>query len=108
MDKDGFELLLIEEEEAPNYEFPLPNFPTDDERFSVEIGDTIKLAFHYKDPKRLNEQAISIERMWIEVMENKGSHIVGRLDNEPQYTDLLKSDDSINFHPKHIIAFWAD
>jgi hypothetical protein len=33
--------------------------------------------------------------------------MLGRLDNDPQHTDLIRSDDVIAFHPKHIVQIWG-
>jgi hypothetical protein len=31
--------------------------------------------------------------------------LIGRLDSSPQFTKLLKADDAVAFHPKHIVAW---
>ncbi|RBP42563.1 uncharacterized protein DUF2314 [Roseimicrobium gellanilyticum] len=96
-DEDGFELRLLEESE--------PGVASDEERFGAEPGDMVKLIFRYKDPVR-NSGSFNAERMWVEIVSFGEGCLVGRLDNNPQYTDLLKSDDTISFHPKHILCFW--
>jgi hypothetical protein len=30
--------------------------------------------------------------------------LIGRLDRSPQFTKLLKADDAVAFHPKHLVA----
>ena len=108
LDKDGYEFDLIEQGEKDDYGFELPNFPTDEERDSATPGDLVKLIFRYKDHVEKNGHTITSERMWVEIIENKRTHLVGRLDNSPSYTKLLKDDDIVNFHPKHIVAFWKE
>ncbi len=97
MDEDGYELQLFEE--------TVPEVAPDAERFEAKAGDTVKLVFVYKEPVR-NRGVYDSERMWVQIIRCNESFIVGRLDNAPQFTDLLKSDATIQFHPKHILHFW--
>ena len=108
LDEDGYELELIEQEEVADYDFPLPGFPPDEQRFGIERGALVKLIFRYKKWVEKDGQTITCERMWVEMVENQRINIVGRLDNGPQYTELLKSDDLVHFHPKHVVALWED
>jgi len=108
IDEDGYEFDLIEQNEKEDYGFELPDFPTDDERNSVKSGDLVKLVFRYRDSIEKNGHTITCERMWVEMKEHKGSHLVGRLDSSPMYTKLLLEDTLVQFHPKHIIAFWKE
>lgn len=96
-DEDGFELLLLEESD--------PGVVPDELRFEAKPGDMVKLIFRYKTPVR-NHGIYDSERMWVEIVSFGDRCLIGRLDNVPQFTDLLKSDDTIAFHPKHILNFW--
>lgn len=96
-DEDGFELRLLEESD--------PGVAPDDLRFAAKPGDMVKLIFCYKEPVR-NQGIYDSERMWVEIVSSGDGCLIGRLDNDPQFTDLLKSDDTVSFHPKHILNFW--
>jgi hypothetical protein len=97
MDEDGFELQLLDE--------GLPDVAPDTERFEAKPGDTVKLVFVYKNPVR-NHGLYGSERMWVEIIRQADACLIGRLDSSPQFTDLLKSDAIIHFHPRHILNFW--
>ena len=97
MDEDGYELQLLEE--------TAPEVAPDVERFEAKPGDTVKLVFIYKEPIR-NHGLYGSERMWVEIIRRDESCLVGRLDCSPQFTDLLASDATILFHPRHILKFW--
>ncbi len=97
MDDDGYELQLLHDSE--------PEVASDDVRFAAEPGDMVKLIFMYKDPVR-NHGLYGAERMWVEVTEHGDNCLIGRLDNVPQFTDLLPTDAQIKFHPKHILNFY--
>ena len=97
LDEDGYELQLLDE--------TAPEVAPDAERFEAKPGDTVKLVFVYKEPVR-NHGLYDSERMWVEVIRCDEGCLVGRLDSSPQFTDLLKSDTTIQFHPKHILHFW--
>jgi len=108
LDEDGYELDLIKQTEKDEYGFELPNFPTDEERFAATPGDYVKLIFRYKDWIEKDGQTITCERMWVEMKEGDKTCFVGRLDNDPMHTRLLKANDLIRFHPKHIVGFWKE
>ena len=98
MDDDGYELQLFEES--------APGVSPDEARFATKPGDTVKLVFVYKEPVR-NHGQYGAERMWVQVLRAEAGCLVGRLDSTPQFTDLLKSDSKVSFHPKHVLSFWT-
>jgi len=82
--------------------------PSDEARFSVKTGDLVKLIFRYRDHVEINGRIVTAEHMWIRVTGCGEGYLIGRLDNDPQYTSLLRYDGEVNFHPKHIINLWTD
>lgn len=68
----------------------------------------MKLIFRYRDHVEKNGQTFTAEHMWVRVTAYGEGCLVGRLDNDPQFSTILKSDDEIHFHPKHIVSFWSD
>ena len=107
MDDDGYELAVIEQEDASAVlAAPLPS---DDERFAAEPGQTVKLIFQYKEPDRRDNGAeVGAEHVWVRITEYGEGSLIGVLDSSPQHTDLLESEDRVAFHPKHIVAFWTE
>ena len=103
---DGFQLAVVEQSEG---ERPLAApLPSDDLRFAAKPGDTVKLIFEYRDSMKArgSGQEFGAEHMWVEVVDYGDQCLIGRLDSSPQYTELLKADDAVAFHPKHIVAFY--
>ncbi|THB73636.1 MAG: DUF2314 domain-containing protein [Desulfobacteraceae bacterium] len=105
---DGFKLELIEQDEKDDYRFELSDFPTEDERFSVNKGDFVKIIFKYKDGVVKDDLHISSERMWVEVIEANGPTFSGRLDNDPNYSSLFQSGLIVKFHAKHIVQIFSE
>ncbi|MEM8953188.1 MAG: DUF2314 domain-containing protein [Verrucomicrobiota bacterium] len=107
MDEDGYELAVIEQEDTSTVlAAPLPS---DDERFAAKSGQTDKLVFQYREPdRRENGAEIGAELMWVRITEDGEGCLVGELDSSPQHTKLLKSEDTVAFHPKHIVSFWTE
>jgi hypothetical protein len=106
LDVDGYELEIVEQEDAPVHGFLRYPIPDDEARFAAEPGDLVKLIFRYRDYVEKDGQTIAAEHMWVRVIDYGEGHLIGRLDNDPQFTAILKSDDEIHFHPKHIVRFW--
>jgi hypothetical protein len=77
--------------------FPIPS---QEQRASVQPGDTVKVFFSMKDGWG--------ERMWVDVTAIKGRHISGTLSNEPVGIPRLWSGDKVKFRPEHIIDIWTD
>lgn len=104
-EKDGFQLAVVEQsDEARPLAAPLP---ADDQRFAAKPGDTVKLIFEFRETMKASGsgQVFGAEHMWVEVTDYGDQCLIGRLDSCPQFTKLLKSEDLVTFHPKHIIAF---
>lgn len=97
LDEDGYELQLFDE--------GMPEVAPDSERFAAKPGDTVKLVFIYKEPVRT--ELYNSERMWVEIIAFGDGCLIGRLDNSPQFTDILHPDYAISFHPKHVLKFWT-
>ena len=98
LDDDGYELQLLDD--------TMPEVAPDEVRFAAKPGDTVKLVFSYKEPVR-NHGLYGSERMWVEIIAIGEGCLVGRLDSSPQFTELIRSDARIQFHPKHILTFWT-
>jgi hypothetical protein len=98
LDQDGYELQFFDE--------TAPEVASDTDRFAAKPGDMVKLVFFYKEPLP-NQSGYTSERMWVEIMDYGDGCLIGRLDNNPQFTDILHSDYAISFHPKHILKFWS-
>lgn len=105
--KDGFQLAVIEQgDTARVLGAPLVS---EEERFAAKMGDIVKLIFEYRESMKAggSDQEYGAEHMWVEIVGLGDGCLIGRLDNSPRYTKLLKSDDTVAFHPKHIIAFFG-
>ena len=107
--EDGYDLEVVEQADARDHPFLRYPIPDDDARYNVKPGDVVKLIFRYRDSHGKERTDVSAsEHMWVRVTESGGASVVGRLDSGPQFTTILKSDDEIHFHPKHIVRFWSD
>jgi len=107
LEKDGYELAVVEQGDSRRViAAPLVS---DEERFAAKPGDIVKLIFEYREAEgTMNGEAVGAEHMWVEITDYGDGCLIGQLDNSPQFTTLLKSDDVLSFHPKHIIAFSMD
>ena len=108
LDEDGYELAVVEQGDSSRaLAAPLP---PEEDRFAAKPGDMVKLIFQYREvmKARGSEQEYGAEHMWVKITAIGDGSLIGRLDSSPQYTKLLKSDDAVAFHPKHIIAFWSE
>ncbi|HEY3762589.1 MAG TPA: DUF2314 domain-containing protein [Verrucomicrobiae bacterium] len=108
LEEDGYDLEVVEQADAQSHAFLRCPIPEDVVRYAVKPGDVVKLIFRYKEHVVKNGQTFTAEHMWVRVVETGGAFVVGTLDNSPQFTTILKADDEIHFHPKHIIRFWND
>ena len=108
LEKDGFQLAVVEQGDTTRV-LAVP-LASDARRFATKPGDMVKLIFEYRelmqDPDGVAEYGA--EHMWVEVVDYRDECLIGRLDNSPRYTKLLKSGDAVAFHPKHVIAFYPD
>lgn len=106
LEDDGFQLILVEQDNDLPLAAPLP---PDEERLAVVPGDIVKLVFRYRDAyPRHDGKLIRAEHMWVQVIEQLDGDLIGELDSDPQHPSLLKSGHPVTFHPKHIIAIWRD
>ena len=108
LDEHGYELAVVEQGDSSRVlAAPLP---LEEERFAAKPGDMVKLIFQYRETMKArgSGQEFGAEHMWVKITDVGDSCLIGRLDSSPQYTKLLKSDDGVAFHPKHIIAFWSE
>ena len=104
LEKDGYEIEAIELDTWQDQGFLKEPIPADDERFAVEEGDIVKLIFHYA--KQVKENRHPVEHMWVVITSSDKGFLSGFLDNEPNYTKLLKPGQELSFHPEHIIEIW--
>ncbi|MBS0659581.1 MAG: DUF2314 domain-containing protein [Verrucomicrobia bacterium] len=103
---DGYELEAIAQTERDSYRFPLPQFPTEEERTSLQEGNLVKLIFRYPEYQCVGDAQIGAERMWVLVSGRDNEHFVGTLDSDPRHTDRLRSGDLVRFEPSHVIEIW--
>jgi hypothetical protein len=108
LDEHGYEFVVVNQEDT-SHVLAAP-LPPEEERFAAKPGDMVKLIFAYRETMeaRGSGQEFGAEHMWVEITGFGNGCLVGRLDSSPQYTKVLKSDDAVAFHPKHIIAFWRE
>ena len=105
-EKDGFQLAIVEQGDTTRVlAAPLTS---DEQRFDAKPGDIVKLIFEYRESMtaRGSGAEFGSEHMWVQVLDYGEGCLIGRLDSTPQFSKLLKSDDAVAFHPKHIIAFY--
>ena len=108
IDEDGFELEIVEQAAALNHPFLRSPIPADELRFAAKPGDLVKLIFKYRENADWDGQPINAEHMWVLITDFGEGCLVGTLDSFPKFTKLLKVNDMILFHPKHIVNFWSD
>jgi len=106
-DRDGYHLELVEFDKWEEHSHLRHPVPTDEHRFGIKKGELVKLIFAYEKPHFQSGQKYRAEHMWVEYLGNGEGCMMGRLDNDPDHTDLLKLDDLIAFHPRHIIQIWG-
>src|ERR1044072_2473620 len=104
LEEHGYQLAVIEQGDTSRVlAAPLPS---EEERFAAKPGDTVKVIFEYRETMKArgSGQEFGAEHMWVEITDFGDGWLIGRLDSSPQYTSLLKSDDTVAFHPNHILA----
>ena len=106
LDEDGFQFAVVEQDSTLSLAAPIP---PDDDRYAAEPGDLVKLVFQYREADhRPNGAEVGAEHMWVQIVEQRDSCLIGEIDSSPQHTSILKSGDPVSFHPKHIVAFWRE
>jgi len=103
-DSDGWEL---DDGEALHAEAPVTFWiPDRTSRESVPPGHLVKLVFRMRGSAP--DEDVSVERMWVQVVERSHAQYRGLLDNDPFASEVLKSGDEVYFEPRHIIQIWTD
>lgn len=98
-EKDHYELDNAEE---IHREYPDTFWiPETKKRESIEVGDVVKLIFRMEETK--GSDAVSVERMWVEVTKINLPFYIGRLDNNPYGSECVVCDQMVTFKPCHII-----
>src|SRR4029077_16726138 len=94
--------LKLEDVEKTAKENPETFFiPSNEERMSQRIGNSVRLHFWLKDPARGEPQA---ERMWVTITQERGllRPYKGVLENAPAFIEDLKQGMEVTFKPCHI------
>lgn len=107
LEKDGYELEVVEEGSAKDHAHLDSPVPSDEERYRVEEGDVVMCIFHYEKPLSVKGKSCSAEHMWLIITGTDDGVLTGVLDNQPHYTNILKAGAELNFHPEHIVSIWA-
>jgi uncharacterized protein YegJ (DUF2314 family) len=63
---------------------------------TLKPGDLVKLCFE--------EDGLYSERMWVNIISNKGDEFRGILDNQPFGLSTVKYRDIVKFNSKHILS----
>ncbi|MFU6992285.1 toll/interleukin-1 receptor domain-containing protein [Pseudomonas paraeruginosa] len=109
LDIDGWHLLsgVASHERWPE-SFAIPE---ESERYSLNVGDTVKLQFEFALSDGEGGTESFGERMWVEVKGSTGPYLVGELQNTPfcaDEQDNLDAGDTVVFLPEHVIDIWED
>jgi hypothetical protein len=104
LDIEGWHLLsgVASSERSPQ-SFHIPE---ESERYSLEVGDFVKLQFEFSLFDSDGDDELFCERMWVEVKGYTGPYLVGELRNRPVCSDeqdYLTFGDVVVFLPEHVI-----
>ncbi|AZC17366.1 toll/interleukin-1 receptor domain-containing protein [Pseudomonas sp. CMR5c] len=109
LDIDGWHLLSGV---ASNERWPQTfHIPEDSERYSLGLGDSVKLQFEFSLLDENGDDELFGERMWVDVKGHSGPYLVGELQNHPACSDeqdRLKFGDVVIFLPEHVVDIWED
>ena len=109
LDIDGWHLLSGV---ASNERWPESfHIPEDSERYSLDVGDTVKLQFEFSLQSEDGGTELYGERMWVEVKGSSGPYLMGELQNTPVCSDEqdnLGAGDTVIFLPEHVVDIWED
>jgi hypothetical protein len=80
--------------------------PTFDVRYTVNVGDVVKLGFIVPVTHPARKQGCEAERMWVKVTAVHGvCGLVGTLANQPAVlAGVLREGDEVRFWARHIMA----
>lgn len=93
MEADGWHLLSGV---AANERNPKTfHIPSEIERRSLDVGNTVKLAFEFEPDE--DEEYSAGERMWVEIIGSNGPYFVGRLRNQPSNFVYINPDNEKEF-----------
>jgi hypothetical protein len=98
------EIPLVDAEAAHRADPRTFSIPRRAVREALQPADLVKLLFVVDSPA----QRITVERMWVEVLEVTDGRYRGRLDNEPLHLPHLHPGDPVEFGPEHVAARHAD
>lgn len=106
---DGWHLLSGV---ASNERWPKSfHIPEESERYSLVIGDSVKLQFEFALFDENGGDELFGERMWVEVKGCSGPYLMGELQNTPACSDEqdnLNAGDIVIFLPEHVVDIWGD
>jgi hypothetical protein len=94
--------LKLEDVEKTAKENPETFFiPSEEERKSQRVGNSVRLHFWLKDPKPEEPRA---ERMWVTITQEQGLFrpYKGKLESAPAFIDDLERGNEVAFKPCHI------
>lgn len=101
---DHFEL---DDGELINRDYPESFWiPEKSIRESLEIGSLVKLIFRMEET--VGSEDVSVERMWVEVLDKNGGFYVGKLDNDPSGSECVKCGQNVNFQSCHVIDIYSE
>lgn len=97
----SYSLEDIEKRNAENPDsFLIPDYTI---RNNLSEGDIVKLIF-----VPTLDKSVAAERLWVEVVSREGKEYIGKVDNDPEYIDGLKSGDLVSFEAKNVSDVWED
>lgn len=102
IEEDGWELdSAVRQNQLHPATFTIP---TKSAIKRLRSGDYVKLIFLFGVENEIGAQEIARERMWVKIQQIAGNNFVGRLDNDPTLSQVLKHQDRIEFRSEHIAA----
>jgi Uncharacterized protein conserved in bacteria (DUF2314) len=103
---NGYELEVVEQADGLHYPFLVEQIPNDEARKKVKAGDLVKLIFKYRNYVANNGKKVTGEHMWVLVTGVNSEAFVGKLDNTPQFSTILKENADIHFQFRHVVDIW--
>lgn len=105
----SFETDYYELDNAENIHANYPDsfwIPEKTIRQNLKIGETVKLIFRMQLID--NRDEVSVERMWVKIIDVKEGYYLGTLDNDPAREVFLQYPDLVIFKPEHVINIYED